>query len=158
MNMNREWLALLNPRQKGRGWVRGRGHHPQQHLKEEKQDPATHQMSGQKEKAPGIPVRGQTSVGRAMEVRKQTEGKCRGYRGNRGKVQQVWEVAAQGGYSGHRKEEQSGSHLQGPRASIPRAQVTCPGEHTHAWDPGECVQRCLQQKKPSMDPYYLAKG
>ena len=69
--MNREWLALLNPRQKGRGWVRGRGHHPQQHLKEEKQDPATHQMSGQKEKAPGIPVRGQTSVGRAMEVRKQ---------------------------------------------------------------------------------------
>lgn len=151
--MNRGWSALLNPRQEGRGWAWGRGHHPRQHLKEEKQDLATHQMSGRKEKAPGIPARGWTSVGRAAEVRKQTEGKCCGCRGNRGEVRQVWEAAAQGGYSGHRKGEQSGSHLEGPRASVPRAQAICPGEHTHVWDPGECVQQCLQQKKkPSMDP------
>lgn len=57
----------------------------------------------------------------------EAEGKCRGCRGNQGKVRQVWEAATQGGYSGHRKGEQSGSHLPGPRASIPRAQAICPG-------------------------------
>ena len=101
---------------------------------------------GSGDPSPGIDQRGPGSGG------EEAEGKCCGCRGNWGKVQQVWEATAQGGYSGHRKGEQSGSHLEGPRASVPRAQAICPGEHTHAWDPGECAQQCLQQKKPSMDP------
>ena len=87
-------------------------------MKEEKQDPATHWMSGQKEKAPGIPARGQTSVGWAAEVRKQ-RGNAVGAVGIRAKFGRSGRRPPRVATQGTERESRVEATCQGPGQASP---------------------------------------
>lgn len=123
--------TVFNPLQKEREWDCGGGHEPQGNVKEEKQVPATHRTSEEKEKVPGTgwlaglghkDVRKQRVPGNQSKGRPDTVG---------------WEAAAQRGCLGPRKwvsvQKKLDVHLGGLREGVLITQQIYPRKHENAF-------------------------